>query len=305
MMLQQTTVATVTKKFQEFIQLFPSWASLAAADQSTVMLAWRGLGYYRRARRLHAVAQLAQNENNFIKLLLTDHKMPGIGSYTTNALLAIGLNQPALALDANLRRVLSRYLGSHCSDRDLTIFYEEHLSHLEPRGLNEALMDLGRVVCSAKKALCSLCPLSEGCLTKGLLHTINNATQEKKTIALARIIVVDRERILGYKKQEKKWLEGYIEVPTFIIDDFDFAQYQGIPQSLLPLEPNFTMKSSITHYRVLNHIYLVKDISWLKDLFSAQLDYYGLDDLWANTSIKMIGKTMQLDVIKDVVLENM
>jgi len=291
MMLQQTTVATVDKKFQEFLLLFPAWADLAAAHQDQVMSAWRGLGYYQRARRLHQLAQIAQSEDHFKWLLSLNDKLPGIGVYTKSALLSIGLNQPALAIDANIRRVLSRYIGKDSTDHDLLAFYEEHLKeYTQPRELNEALMDLGRVVCTAKKALCTDCLLQKGCSWQGILSDVKAQIKEKKDITLVRLLVIKDNQILGYKKPQGYWLEGYLELPTFIIDNFDFPQYVGINKDHLDCSPTFTMKSTITHHRVVNQIYRLKDLSVVKDLLDdfTALDYYPLDALWANTSMKMI-----------------
>jgi A/G-specific adenine glycosylase len=287
-MLQQTTVATVTKKFTDFLIKFPSWRSLAQAEQSEVMIEWRGLGYYQRARRLHHVAQLALDEDHFKNLLLTHAKMPGIGDYTTSALLAIGLNEPALAIDANIRRVLSRFLGQAPSDLKIKQFYEEHLTHFEPRALNEALMDLGRTFCTAKKALCSSCPLEPSCHTKGAsLIEAAGVPSIKKDIALARILCVKANQILGYRKPKGFWLEGYLELPTFIIDHFNFHQYPGIELASLPNKPLFSFKSTITHHRITNHVYLVEDFE-----FTEEMDFYPQTAMWANTSMKMIQQGM-------------
>jgi A/G-specific adenine glycosylase len=291
MMLQQTTVATVDKKFQAFLLLFPEWADLARAHQDQVMSAWRGLGYYQRARRLHQLAQIAQSEDHFKSLLSGDKKLPGIGLYTKSALLSIGLNQPALAIDANIRRVLSRYVGKESTDQELWAFYEKHLKeYTQPRELNEALMDLGRVVCTAKKALCAHCPLQRGCVSQGVLSDVKTQLKEKKDITLVRLLVVKDNKILGYKKPQGYWLEGYLELPTFIIDDFDFHQYVGMNKDHLGCSPTFTIKSTITHHRVVNQIYHLEDLGVVKDLLDdfTALDYYPLDALWANTSMKMI-----------------
>ena len=112
-MLQQTTVSTVLNHFERFIQKFPTLHQLSQISEDDIIVEWKGLGYYRRARNLLKIAKMIDSKfqgeipTNYDTLITID----GIGPYTANALIAMGTNQPALALDANLERVLSRYYG--------------------------------------------------------------------------------------------------------------------------------------------------------------------------------------------------
>jgi A/G-specific adenine glycosylase len=168
-MLQQTTVGTVLNHFERFIKRFPDIFSLAKSSQEEVCLQWQGLGYYRRARNLHKGAQyIVENFNGEIPIDVNELlKVPGIGLYTSHALVGIGANQRALPVDANLERILSRlYLvteekGPKLQKKLLKLFEEKKiLKNVQRYGYRktyEALMDLGREFCQAKRAHCAQC----------------------------------------------------------------------------------------------------------------------------------------------------
>jgi A/G-specific adenine glycosylase len=167
-MLQQTTVATVRNHYKRFIKQFPNLMSLKKASEEELTIAWKGLGYYRRARNLKkAATYLVDHHQGEFPLEVSELiKAPGIGDYTANALVAIGANQRGLALDANLERVLSRLYhidiekGPKLTKHLYQLFHEGKILANETsyRDLNEALMDLGRNICQARRAQCDLCP---------------------------------------------------------------------------------------------------------------------------------------------------
>ena len=175
-MLQQTSVTTVKKHFDRFLKKFSNIGSLAKASEEEVMLAWQGLGYYRRARNLKKAAETIHKDykGEFPKKFEELIQIPGIGHYTASALIAIGRNEKAIALDANLERVFARFYGIQEEkgpklQKKLYQLFEEgkiakEIKTLGARSLNEALMDLGRVFCQAKKAECLICPLQKKCI---------------------------------------------------------------------------------------------------------------------------------------------
>ena len=171
-MLQQTTVAAVQPKYMEWMDRFPSFQALAAAEESAVLSQWSGLGYYQRARRLHQaaieVARRGYLPDTYEELL----SLPGIGPYTAAAVSSICFGRPALAVDTNVIRVLFRYYAiakpaQHKGSQDelrrrMATFLETH----DPGQLNQALMELGATICSVREPGCLICPLSGGCAGK-------------------------------------------------------------------------------------------------------------------------------------------
>lgn len=171
-MLQQTQVETVIPYFERFLRGFPDLTSLAHASQAEVLQAWEGLGYYSRARNLHKCAQLlCQQYNCQLPADLTAlRELPGIGRYTAGAIASIAFGIPAPALDANIRRVLSRLLelrepvGSTEGEKKLWDAAEQLLSRERPGDHNQALMELGALLCKPKAPDCPRCPLRGECL---------------------------------------------------------------------------------------------------------------------------------------------
>lgn len=170
-MLQQTTVATIVPRFQEWMKRFPTLQDLAAASEHEILSAWQGLGYYARARRLHAIAQYLVKEwsgeiPQNIKLLL---ELPGVGPYTAKALLAFAFNQPVEVLDTNIIRVITRLhdLTFPIDTKEGRLLLEEEAQKMLPkkegRYFASALMDLGSLICTATHPKCAQCPLEKLC----------------------------------------------------------------------------------------------------------------------------------------------
>ncbi len=170
MMLQQTTIATVVPYWERFLARFPDLETLAAASESEVLSHWSGLGYYRRARQLHAAARLVMIEMGGVLPADTEgwRRLPGVGPYAAGAIASIGLGLPEPAVDANVRRVLGRWLGAV----DLTPAREQAMiadfarnlvPPRDPGTWNEALMELGALVCSPKQPSCGACPVRLHC----------------------------------------------------------------------------------------------------------------------------------------------
>jgi len=176
-MLQQTQVATVIPYFLKFLQHFPTLPDLAAADNDAVMAQWAGLGYYARARNLHAAAKRCVDAHggelprDFDAL----HALPGIGRSTAGAILSQAWDDPFAILDGNVKRVLTRYHGIEgfpglpAVERPLWTLAEAHVAHV-PAGrmadYTQAQMDLGATLCTRSRPACVICPLQDPCVAR-------------------------------------------------------------------------------------------------------------------------------------------
>lgn len=168
-MLQQTTVVTVGPYFAEFLRRWPTVAALAAAPQEEVLAAWAGLGYYARARNLHACARRVADElggrfpDDEAGLLA----LPGVGPYTAAAVAAIAFDRPATVVDGNVERVVARWFAVAAPFPDAKPEVRRLAATLTPQSrpgdFAQAMMDLGATICAPAKANCGLCPIAEGC----------------------------------------------------------------------------------------------------------------------------------------------
>jgi A/G-specific adenine glycosylase len=203
-MLQQTQVATVVGYFTRFVSKFPDVQSLAAADEHDVLKLWEGLGYYRRARQLHAAAQqiVAQHSGAFPESFDEVLALPGIGRYTAGAILSIGRDAKLPILEANTIRVLSRlaaFRGETTSPQGQRFLWqaaEDLLPDQSSGNFNQALMELGATICTPRSPACLLCPVAELCPTRkaGLQEQIPAPKKPKRFEEVAEAAVVLRRR---------------------------------------------------------------------------------------------------------------
>ncbi|HPF35975.1 MAG TPA: A/G-specific adenine glycosylase [Candidatus Krumholzibacteria bacterium] len=173
-MLQQTTVTAVIPRWREFLARFPDVAALAAADEAQVLDAWRGLGYYRRARQLHMAAKeiMAAGEARFPDSAAGWRALPGVGDYTAGAVASIGLGLPEAAVDTNVDRVLRRLLCDRPGDAAdlkpaaLRALAAALVDPADPGAWTQALMDLGAGPCRVADPDCGGCPLAAHCRSR-------------------------------------------------------------------------------------------------------------------------------------------
>lgn len=172
--LQQTRVDQGAPFFYRLTSLFPSIEDLASADEKDVLLAWKGLGYYSRARNLHKAArQIMEMHDGVFPTKHTELiKLAGIGGYTAAAISSISFNEPIAAIDGNVVRIVSRLLDlpgpveSAQTAKVIKEFANEILSINRPGDFNQALMDLGSLICTPKSPKCPECPLVDVCLAR-------------------------------------------------------------------------------------------------------------------------------------------
>lgn len=173
-MLQQTQVATVIPYFERFIARFPTIQDLATADQDEVLHLWTGLGYYARARNLHKAAQLIVSEHNgiFPTTIEAVEALPGIGRSTAGAVLSLSLKQHHPILDGNVKRTLARcyaiegWPGKKIVENTLWEIASKNTPIAGVERYNQAMMDMGALICTRSKPKCELCPVEAMCQAK-------------------------------------------------------------------------------------------------------------------------------------------
>jgi A/G-specific adenine glycosylase len=171
-MLQQTQVDRVRDYYARFLRRYPSVQELAAARPAEVRDSWEGLGYYARARNLHAAARRIATEHagRFPRRLEEIRALPGVGRYTAGAVVSFAYGEPAPILDTNVRRVLSRVFvrrrpaSAARLDRRLWALAEAAIPARQAWAFNQALMDFGATVCTARSPSCSACPMRTICV---------------------------------------------------------------------------------------------------------------------------------------------
>src|SRR5258708_6563415 len=159
-MLQQTRVAAVLEHYRLFLERFPNIKTLAAADESAVLAAWSGLGYYRRARMMRQCAQeiVADHRGRFPKTSEALQTLPGIGRYTAAAIASIVFAEPVAVVDGNVERVLQRLAGHSFTSKELGQHAHSQLSPSRPADFNQAMMELGAILCTPPQPICMACP---------------------------------------------------------------------------------------------------------------------------------------------------
>ncbi|MFN2394179.1 MAG: A/G-specific adenine glycosylase [Bacteroidales bacterium] len=188
--LQQTRIAQGIEYYYRFLEKYPDIHSLAAATEDEILLLWQGLGYYSRARNMHAAAKKIVKVNNgdFPNDYQEILKLPGVGPYTAAAVSSIAFNTPAAAVDGNVIRVLARFFGIEDpvddtkTTRQIHEIASELIDQQNPGMFNQALMDLGAMVCKPGKPTCEICPLANDCFARktGLERSLPVKKQRKK-----------------------------------------------------------------------------------------------------------------------------
>ena len=280
-MLQQTQVATVVGYYQRFLNAFPTVQSLAAAEEQQVLRLWEGLGYYRRARQMHAAARRIAEEfgGEFPSTFDAVRSLPGVGRYTAGAILSIGRDQRLPILEANTVRVLSRLTAfagdtaSTAGQRHLWSVAEAILPHARAGAFNQALMELGSEICTPRDPACALCPVSALCPTRelGLQKTIPAA---KKRTAYEEVteaaIVIRRGRAVLVRQclPGERWA-GLWDFPRFALAAGESERPEEIAAKIadltgvtaLPQERLATIKHGVTRFRITLHCYAARYVS--------------------------------------------
>lgn len=263
-MLQQTQVATVERYYPRFLKAFPTIAALAASPEDRVLRLWEGLGYYRRARQLHAAAKqiVAEHGGVFPCDIEAVRALPGIGRYTAGAILSIAFDQRQPILEANTIRLLSRLLAyrgdptSSAGQRLLWQLAESLLPQRDCGQFNQALMELGSLVCTPRDPNCDACPLQALCPTRrdGLQNDIPAPKRqpEMEDLHEAAVMVVRRGQVLLRKCTAGERWAGLWDFPRFGVAA---DNGQPIPQQIAEQVRRLTgiEISSLRHVTTLRH----------------------------------------------------
>jgi A/G-specific adenine glycosylase len=232
-MLQQTTVKAVAPYYARFLARWPTIGALAKASQDDVLRAWAGLGYYARARNLHACARevVGRHGGKFPASLEALRALPGIGEYTAAAVAAIAFDAPAVPVDGNVERVVARLFAIEDELPAAKPAIKRLAASLLPAhragDFAQALMDLGATICSPKRPACALCPWNEACLAfaRGDQETFpRKAPKREGRLRLGAAYVALRAdgRVLLRTRPEKGLLGAMTEVPgSAWAHDFD------------------------------------------------------------------------------------
>jgi A/G-specific adenine glycosylase len=256
-MLQQTRVAAVIEHYHEFLRRFPTVEKLAAAREATVLAAWSGLGYYRRARMLHRAAKeiVRGPGGQFPGTAEAWRELPGIGRYTAAAIASIASDEPVAVVDGNVERVLQRVSAGQWAGEDLWRAAQELLDRDHPGDFNQAMMELGATVCTARAPACLTCPVVKLCATRGEMARTAKAPQQKKREIHYALHGRDGRVFLVQRPHEASLMAGMWELPE--VDAADAAVFGRAGKHVPRFAPNdrirskdrtplFTLRHSIT-----------------------------------------------------------
>lgn len=305
-MLQQTQVATVEPYFERFVKAYPTIERLAQADEQDVLLHWEGLGYYRRARQMHAAAQVLVDRHGgvFPKSREEVLALPGIGRYTAGAILSIAFDAAEPILEANTLRLFSRLLafgGNPHSAGGQTLLWAMAEAVLPRHGagrFNQALMELGSEVCRSRAPRCDVCPVVGLC--EAQCRQLQNRLPRPKVKPIAQrrneaaVIVRRRGRVLVVRGADGGRWAGLWDFPRFQVHAQDGVQRRRElvenvrRQTGVTIEPGRrlqTLKHGVTRFRITLDCYealyvsgkpakRTDDVRWLR---KAELDVLPLN----------------------------
>lgn len=270
-MLQQTQVATVVDYYLRFIERFPTIESLNNAQEDEVLKLWEGLGYYSRARNFHtAIKDVYQNHNSTVPSEPEQFgNLKGVGPYTKAAVMSIAFNKPLATVDGNVFRVWSRLNND---DRDTKLqstrkaFEQELQPYVETQAgdFNQAMMELGAMVCTPKSPLCLFCPVQDNCeaFEKGTVNDLPIKTTKvsKKIIKQHVYIIKNDESEYLIEQRTAKLLNNMWEFPMYE------ASHKGDINTELEInmtfsdKPIFKLKHQFTHLQWDIEVYMADEV---------------------------------------------
>ena len=273
-MLQQTRVEAVREPYQRFMASYPNPMAFANASDDEVMVAWRGLGYYRRARLLRDGArQVSERHDGKVPSDLEQlADLPGVGPYTLGAVASIAFGHCQPAVDGNVERVISRHRGLHApigtgpARRVIRTVVEDWIAQDRPGDFNQALMELGAMICTPTSPNCKKCPVAADCVARidELTGQLPIKKVPRKAVEVsARAVLIERPgngehygQALGYRIPANEPNAGQIELPGPGVlsdcdpDDLEAAIMRRFDASLKVDDTVATIRHAITHHRI-------------------------------------------------------
>jgi A/G-specific adenine glycosylase len=308
-MLQQTRVEAVRASYERFVRRFPTAGDLAAASDDELLTAWRGLGYYRRARLLRDGARrvVAEHGGRVPRERDALAALPGIGPYTLGAIASIAFGHALVAIDGNVERVTARHRGIREQIRSATArahvrtSVEDWLDHERPGDFNQAMMELGALVCTPTSPACDRCPVAADCVARdtGLTGVLPVRQPRRETVeVVARVAFATRgARVLGARTPADQPNAGQLELPgAGVLVPTSEATLPGVLRerfgARIEVGPALTrVAHAITHHRIVLHAHaaVVRD--------RGRLDWFGLDETtpWSTPARKVFRQLLGAD----------
>ena len=273
-MLQQTQVDTVLKYYSQFLKKFPSIKKLARADLQAVLKAWEGMGYYARARNLHRAAKAVVQDlgGKIPDKWDAFHKLPGVGDYIAGAVLSIAFDQAYPVVDGNVKRVLARLhqiaepVNQVRSNSVFTKFAGKLLDPKRPGTFNQAMMELGALICRPRNPACSHCPLNRHCMAHQTGQVIRYPKRQKSRATpryhIAVGVIYKNDRVLITRRKAEGLLGGLWEFPGGKIRNGESAQAACIRE--IKEEVNLSVhidrhlaqiKHAYTHFKIVMEVF--------------------------------------------------
>jgi A/G-specific adenine glycosylase len=264
-MLQQTTVAAVGPYYDRFLARFPDIGALAAAPEEAVMRAWAGLGYYARARNLHACAKLVAAAGGFPRDIAGLRALPGIGPYTAAAIGAIAFGLPAVPIDGNVERVVARLFAIEepmpaakraIADGAAALGMDED-SRARPSDYAQALFDLGATICTPTGPACVLCPWSDPCAARrrGIAGELPRKAPKKPRPVRHGVhfwLTDAKGRVLLRRRPPRGLLGGMTELPGTEWRAGEWSAAEALAHAPAPAawRPSGEVRHGLTHFEL-------------------------------------------------------
>jgi A/G-specific adenine glycosylase len=308
-MLQQTRVEAVREPYRRFLDHYPTPASFAAASDDELLVAWRGLGYYRRARLLREGArQVVANHRGEVPAdPVTLRELPGIGAYTLGAVASIAFGHREIAVDGNVERVIARHRGIRTLvDRaparpEIRRVVAAWQDEQRPGDFNQAMMELGATVCTPTSPTCGDCPIATDCVARATGETaqlpVKPARRANVDVEARVVLIAGRSGVLGQRLGADSKNAGQIDLPgpgvLTSIGAADLAaelrRHHGARIDVGPVLAS--VRHTITHHRITVHAHAghVHD--------RGNLTWFVLDDHtpWTTTARKMFRRALGAD----------
>lgn len=273
-MLQQTQMERGVAYFERFVARFPDVQSLDAAGEDEVLKLWEGLGYYSRARNLRRAARAVMEVHggSFPREAEAIRALPGVGPYTAGAIASVAFNAPVPAVDANVLRVFSRLLdvdepvSTPAVRRRIEAAAAELLDRGQARAFNQALMELGALVCKPRKPDCPACPLAELCLAQArgttLMRPVLKPGPEIIRVNMACGVLASRGRVFIQKRRKNDVWPGLWEFPGGVMEEGETPEQTLVREYREETELGVlaggkigVLRTSYTRYRITLHGY--------------------------------------------------